>query len=69
MDLEADPRETQDVADRYPEVAKAHEHRMRELSEHLRTERKVPSSLSEEDARRLEALGYLKPTRPSPIAP
>jgi len=68
VDLEADPRETQDVADRYPEVAKAHEHRMRELSEHLRTERKVPSSLSEEDARRLEALGYSKPTRPSPIA-
>lgn len=69
VDLEADPGENRDVSEQYPEVVKAHDQRMRELSENLRTEQSTPSSLSEEDARRLEALGYLKRTRPSISGP
>ena len=60
VDLEADPGETRDVADRFPEIAARHAARMDSLVSSLAAKSPAASSLSDEDRRRLEALGYLE---------
>ncbi len=59
VDLGLDPGERRDVADAHPEVAGAHARRMDALTGALATRGAGASRLSEEDERRLRALGYL----------
>jgi arylsulfatase A-like enzyme len=63
VDLEADPRETRDVADAHPEAREAQERRVDELADRLAVGDAPELELSEEDRARLEALGYVVPDR------
>ncbi|MFQ5515251.1 MAG: sulfatase [Myxococcota bacterium] len=60
VDLEADPNETLDVTARFPEVVDRHTARVESLARSLGALHRGPEGLSEEDRRRLEALGYLE---------
>lgn len=60
FDLEADPGETRDVAADHPEVVRAHRERVAELTRQLGTRRGADAEMSEDDAERLRALGYLE---------
>ena len=66
VDLEPDPDETSDAAAQYPEVLARHAGRMTELSRQLSLRTPDASELSGEDARRLEALGYITPDTQAP---
>lgn len=59
FDLVSDPQELQDVAAEHPKVVQEHRDRITELSETLATHRLLAPELSEDDRRRLRALGYL----------
>lgn len=61
VDLEADPGETSDVADAHPEVVEERSARIDALVEELGVSGVPELDLSEEDAARLRALGYLEP--------
>ncbi len=60
VDLETDPAERVDVAAAQPGVVAAHRARLEALTQRLAAESRAPEGLSEEDRRRLEALGYLE---------
>jgi arylsulfatase A-like enzyme len=60
FDLAADEGETRDVAGANAEVAAEHRRRIREISDALGTGRAAPLQQSEDDRRRLRALGYLE---------
>lgn len=62
VDLSADPEERHDVSGAFPEVVADHERRVRALAARLATSADTDAgSLSREEARRLEELGYLTP--------
>lgn len=62
VDLQADPGEQRDVAAEHPDVVESIQKRMDELSTSLAAKGEVapPTGLSEEDKRRLQAVGYLE---------
>jgi arylsulfatase A-like enzyme/4-amino-4-deoxy-L-arabinose transferase-like glycosyltransferase len=60
FDLENDPAETRNVAKEHPAIVAAHARRMTELAEKLGVRGETPSQLTDEDSRRLRALGYLE---------
>ena len=66
VDLEADPGETNDAATRHPEVLARHAERMADLSRDLALRTADASELSDDDAKRLEALGYVLPDAHAP---
>lgn len=61
VDLEADPAERHDVAARHPEVVAERTRRIDTLARELGASGVPTLRLSEEDAERLRALGYLAP--------
>jgi hypothetical protein len=61
VDLEADPGERIDAAAQHPGVLARHAGRMTDLSRELSLRTADASELSGDDARRLEALGYITP--------
>jgi hypothetical protein len=63
VDLEADPGETRDVAASHPDVVAERTARLDTLRDALGVEDVPPLELSEDDAERLRALGYLPPAR------
>jgi hypothetical protein len=60
FDLESDPGETRDVAGEHPELVRKHRARLDELTRALGTRQGEDATLSEDDAERLRALGYLE---------
>jgi len=60
FDLEQDPMERTDLATREPDVSHRHRKRIDALQKILAAEITTPGRLSEEDQRRLRALGYLE---------
>ena len=60
VDLAADPAERSDVADRHPEVARAHLERIGELADALGVDGAGVDARTLEDEARLRALGYLE---------
>ncbi len=64
VDLAEDPGELRDVAEAHPEVAGAHARRLDALTGGLAASERGSVQLSEEDVRRLRALGYLEPDEP-----
>lgn len=61
VDLEADPGETRDVADEYPQIVQRHRRRMEELSAKLSLDDAAERELTAREADALRALGYLEP--------
>ncbi len=59
VDLSRDPGERQDVAQRFPEIVARHRARLAELTRSLGARAAPVDTLTPEDRRRLEALGYL----------
>jgi arylsulfatase A-like enzyme len=59
VDLQTDPQERHDVAAEHPDVVAAHRARIEELERELAAAGVDAAPLSEEDRRRLRALGYL----------
>ncbi len=59
-DLEEDPGELHNAADRFPAIVARHSERMDSLTRSLAAKRPATSRLTEEDRRRLKALGYLE---------
>ena len=59
-DILHDPAETNDLAAAHPEVVAAHRERVTELTRQLGTSNAMDSKLSEDDADRLRALGYIE---------
>ena len=60
FDLENDPAETRNLAKEQPAIVAAHARRMTELAEKLGVRGETPLQLTDEDSRRLRALGYLE---------
>jgi arylsulfatase A-like enzyme len=60
VDLEQDPGERRDVAGSHPDVVAAHRARLAELGQSLAAKTTTVEPLSEDDRRRLRALGYLQ---------
>ena len=60
FDLESDPGETIDVADRHPEIVAEHQRRIDEIAIELSNENEGPKALSPYDEERLRRLGYLE---------
>jgi hypothetical protein len=59
-DILHNPAETNDLAAAQPEVVAAHRERVAELTRQLGTSNAMDSKLSEDDADRLRALGYIE---------
>ncbi len=59
-DLQEDPGEKTNLADRHVHVAAAHRQKMAMLARRLAAPKPPPSALTTEDRRRLETLGYLE---------
>jgi arylsulfatase A-like enzyme len=59
IDLAADPMERSDVSAERPELVEKHRRRIQKLGALLKAENRDPGELSDEDERRLRALGYL----------
>jgi arylsulfatase A-like enzyme len=64
VDLAEDPGELRDVAGTHPEIAGVHARRLDALTGGLAASERGSVQLSEEDVRRLRALGYLEPDEP-----
>ncbi len=60
FDLESDPGEQRDAAAGHPEIVREHVQRIEQLSRSLGASGRLPTALSEEDARRLRSLGYMQ---------
>ena len=59
FDVEADPGETVDVAEQWPEIEAEHRERIRQLTIALAGRVSEDDKLTAEDRERLRALGYL----------
>ena len=60
FDLETDPAESRDVAADHPEVLARHRERVTLLTARLAGDRELSSEMTDEDQRRLRALGYIQ---------
>jgi hypothetical protein len=60
FDLETDPAERYDVAADHAEVLARHRERVFTLTAQLAVDRELPGAMTDEDQRRLRALGYIQ---------
>ena len=60
FDLDREDPETHDVARDHPDIVQAHEKRVHQLTRKTRNPGELPTSRTQEDIRRLRALGYLE---------
>lgn len=60
VDIETDPRETRDVAARFPEIVEEHRARMESLTTSLASADVGEPAIPEEQLRRLRILGYIE---------